>query len=428
MAKPLSKIIGFTFLTQITVFLLVLANNALVSRWLGPEGYGIMATLLILAETVYKVVNLGQETALLYFISNKRFSFKRLLSTVSINGVFLFLAGALTLLIVIRSNILNLFFSAPEIDFVRRDAQWCIFLLFSLLLYDYGSKVWLGQQKFKSYNGNQLTRPLLYFLLLITAYLGHQLTVATVVLIYGISWLLPGMYIWIKSIFPLSWKWKPEITRALLAYGTPIMCSNLLAYLIYRVDIFLIGYFLTQQDVGWYYVAVMIAERLLYLTHASSLIFLPAATHSREQQQKTPILVRVNLWIVLLGAIFLGILAPWIIPLIFSQQYTASVMPLIILLPGIVALIIPKMISADLLSRGLPRLTLYGATINFVVNIVLNIWLIPVMGINGAALSSTVSYSVGAMALLFFHHRVSGIPLREMLLLKRSDWKEIGRI
>ena len=428
MTKPISKIIGFTFITQITVFILVLFNNVLASRWLGPEGYGMMATLLILAETAYKLVNLGQETSLLYYISNKRFPLKELISTVTINGLFIYLSGVLLLLVLIRSGGLGLFFDPDEIVFVNEGAWWCMFLLFALMLHDYGTRVWLGQQKFKSYNANLLTRPILYLAMLLGLYLSDRVTVIAVVVIYAVSWLLPGMYVWVKSLFPITLKWNSDINRAILAYGLPIMFSNLLAFLIYRVDIFLIGYFLSQQEVGQYYVSVMIAERLLYLTHASSLVFLPAAAHAEEQQKKTPILVRVNVWIVLFGAILLGVLAPWIIPLIFSQQYTASVMPLIILLPGIVALIIPKIISADLLSRGLPRLTMYGTAINFVLNIVLNIWLIPRIGINGAALSSTISYFVGAMVVLYFHHRVSGVPIGQMLILKRSDVKEIMKI
>ncbi len=428
MSRPLSKIIGFTFLTQVTVFFLVVFNNVLVSRWLGPAEFGMTATLLILAETVNKFVNLGQETSLLYFTSNKRFPFPALIRTLAVNGLGIYLAGVMLIFAAIYSGALKLFFDAEEFRFISQGAWWCIFLLFAAILHEYGSKVWLGQQKFKSYNGNLLVRPLIYLVLLIGLYLSGRITVVNVVIIYGVSWLLPGLYIWATDIFPLRGEWKAEIARASLQYGTPIMFSNLLAFLIYRVDIYLIGYFLSQKEVGWYYVSVMIVERLFYLTHATGLVLMPAAAHAEEQRQKTPLLTRVNLWVVFLGAVLLGLLAPYLIPLVFSEQYAASVTPLMILLPGIVALTIPKMIAADLLARGLPRLTLYGAGINFVINIVLNVLLIPRMGINGAALSSTISYTVGAAAILFFYCRESGASWKELLVLKKTDFEQLKKI
>jgi Na+-driven multidrug efflux pump len=59
--------------------------------------------------------------------------------------------------------------------------------------------------------------------------------------------------------------------------------------------------------------------------------------------------------------------------------------------------------------------------LNSLVMILLDLWLIPAWGINGAAIASSLVYTMGFSFALFAVHRESGIGFRELLLVGRQD-------
>ena len=428
MSTSLRHIIGATFATQMAAFLITVGGQVLAARWLGPLQFGVMATLLMFADAVNKFTNFGLETSILYFVSNRRYPFRRFIGTNIINGLVLYGMGVLVILSFMYAGGMSLLFRPEEAVLGKAGLWWGIYLLFAAIVHEYGGNIWLGLQQFRRYNGNILTRPVIYVALLLLVYVQGALDVNAALAIYGTSWLLPGLYIWWVSVFPLPLVWDARITRATMGYGIQVMGTNLLVFLVYRSDIFLIAYFLSQEAVGYYYIAVMVAERLLYLTQSSRLVLMPAAAHAPEQQGKVPLLIRANLLAVLLGAALLGAVAPWLIPLVFTSQYQPAVLPLLLLLPGVVAITLPKLLSADLAARGLPRYNLYANAVNFCINLGLNLWLIPRIGIAGAALSSSIAYLVAALMMVAFYRRVSGVALSELLLPKRSDWAGLKKL
>ena len=428
MSTSLRHIIGATFATQVAAFLITVGGQVLAARWLGPLQFGVMATLLMFADAVNKFTNFGLETSILYFVSNRRYPFRRFIGTNVINGLALYGVGVLAILSFMYAGGMSLLFRPEEAVLGKAGLWWGIYLLFAAIVHEYGGNIWLGLQQFRRYNGNILTRPVIYVALLLLVYVQGALDVNAALAIYGTSWLLPGLYIWWVSVFPLPLVWDARITRATMGYGIQVMGTNLLVFLVYRSDIFLIAYFLSQEAVGYYYIAVMVAERLLYLTQSSRLVLMPAAAHAPEQQEKVPLLIRANLLVVLLGAALLGAVAPWLIPLVFTSQYQPAVLPLLLLLPGVVAITLPKLLSADLAARGLPRYNLYANAVNFCINLGLNLWLIPRIGIAGAALSSSIAYLAAALMMVAFYRRVSGVALSELLLPKRSDWTGLKKL
>jgi len=206
------------------------------------------------------------------------------------------------------------------------------------------------------------------------------------------------------------------------------MLANLLQYLNYRADILLIGFFLSQTEVGWYYVSVMIAERLLFLTQATATVLLPAASSSDIQRKKTPILSRLNFTVVFAGSVVIAATAYWLVPLLFSAVFSNSVLPLVVILPGIISLSVSKILSADLTSRGLPQYSIYVSLLNFCLNISFNIIFIPKMGIVGAALSSTLSYTASLLLQIYFYYRLTNTGLSELIFIRKGDFKKLKSI
>ena len=62
------------------------------------------------------------------------------------------------------------------------------------------------------------------------------------------------------------------------------------------------------------------------------------------------------------------------------------------MIPGVVIFSLGKVLANDFTGRGFPEINTYIALLVALTNFSLNIWLIPIYGIKGAALATSVSY------------------------------------
>jgi O-antigen/teichoic acid export membrane protein len=427
MSKNLSKIIGLTFIVQVAVYSLGIVNNALMSRWLGPALLGIVVLLLQISELIYKFTNLGQESSLLYFLSNKKYDREQVLGTSVTNAFFIIIISAFITLLFFYSGVIYLFFSehANTIQFDK--IWWCIFLIIAYLTFEYGTKILLGLQQFLRYNRYFPMRPLVLFILLLLVHYFWELDTESTLLVLGLSWITPALFMW-RFALPLKLQWKKIVALDFFKYGAKINITSIFVFLSYRADIFFIGFFLSEEYVGWYYIGMVIAEKLHYLVTPTSTILFPAAAHSEDQQKKTPILLRINFAFIFITASILGISAHKLIPLIFSSQYVNSVDPLLLLLPGVVALTFSSILGADLSARGLPHIQMYITIFIFILKLIINIIAIPKIGMLGAALSATISYIVAAILIIYYYKKISGVAISKLLIPRISDLRKMRKI
>jgi hypothetical protein len=168
--------------------------------------------------------------------------------------------------------------------------------------------------------------------------------------------------------------------------------------------------------------AVMIGEKLWYLSAASSTILFPEIASSEEYDSSLTLKSsRFNFTIIMIAAILLGLFSHFLIRILYSTVYLPAATAMIFLLPGIVAMVIPKLLAADLTGRGKPQYAMITSIISFVLNFLLNVLLIPAYGIVGAAIASSISYIITAIIFIWIYHRETSTNLRDFFILKKTD-------
>jgi O-antigen/teichoic acid export membrane protein len=80
-------------------------------------------------------------------------------------------------------------------------------------------------------------------------------------------------------------------------------------------------------------------------------------------------------------------------------------------------------LNGDLAGRGRPELGSRSAGISLVINVSLNLILIPKWGISGAALSSTVSYTMVSLVMLYYYVKLSGSNAFDVTMIQIKDFK-----
>jgi Na+-driven multidrug efflux pump len=91
------------------------------------------------------------------------------------------------------------------------------------------------------------------------------------------------------------------------------------------------------------------------------------------------------------------------------------------LLLGIVAFSGARVLSNDIAARGRPGLNSWIAGMSVVVNLGINLALVPRFGINGAAWASTISYSLLFAATVAVYCRISRTSVRSVIVPSRED-------
>jgi O-antigen/teichoic acid export membrane protein len=185
------------------------------------------------------------------------------------------------------------------------------------------------------------------------------------------------------------------------------------------------GYLLNAADVGYYAVAVGWAEMLFLLTNSVQLVFFPKISVSTmdEANHITPILCRNLLLITIPMAIILSIGATLFGPALYGRAFAASIIPMYWIMPGIWIFGLVKILSGDLFGRGLPELTLLPLGVATLADILFNFLLVPWLGVKGASLSSTLSYTIASIIIVVTFSKVSGVTYRRILIPERSDWQ-----
>ncbi|MGH2867016.1 MAG: lipopolysaccharide biosynthesis protein, partial [Solirubrobacteraceae bacterium] len=105
----------------------------------------------------------------------------------------------------------------------------------------------------------------------------------------------------------------------------------------------------------------------------------------------------------------------------YGRRFDPAIAPMLVLLPGVWFLGMGLVIQSDLSGRGRPGLSSQLAALAAGVTVVLDFVLIPPLGVMGGAIASVCAYTTYGLASLIALHRVSGIPIRELIVPTRAD-------
>ena len=414
-----------TFLTQISVFIFGLATSIILARVLGPEGKGIY-TLIILIPTVLGMLGtLGIEIANVYFSANRRYKLSDIVSNSLVSSIALGLFVVLFFWVVSTTDAFQGFLAANNITPFY---LWlAVLTLPILLLSGFFNRILLGREEIIKFNSVSIFQSILQLGLIIIFLIVLAQGVFGAVLAYVITTVCIALLVTllIKKLSKIRLAVNFELLKESLRYGGKGYIGNVAQFLNYRLDIFLVAYFLDVAAVGFYVLAVGMVERLWMIPGSIGTVLFPrvSAIDKTQANQLTPKVSRHTLFIVFILSIILLVLARPLIQLLFGTVFLPSVEPLMILLPGIVVLSFAKVLTSDLAGRGKPEFGTLAAFVSLAVNIPLNLFLIPRWGIAGAAFASTVAYGLATLVVIIAFRKLSKTSWRDILLIKGADFK-----
>ena len=419
---------AFTFGRQFLAGLLQLATVIVIARVYGPAVNGAYFVALLLPGMLAAFLNLGVGSANVYYLGSGKYSAAAVFRTCLVFTLCLSALG-IGLGAVLIQNAGQEFFPG-----VPTAMLWLALLSFPISLAQrFVTSILQGLQQFRAYNISLFAQPLITFCIVLGLAIAGTDQFSLLIVAYVVGSAL-GLVI---ALILLGRYLEPDASGehyalgTALSYGYKAHLSSILAFVNYKVDIFLVNLLINPAAAGIYVIAVQISERLWLLSQAVSTVALPRISQLSDDEptrrKLTPLLARMVLFVTALGAMVLALLAFPLIRILFGDRFEPSVWPLIVLLPGIIALSASRVLANDIAGRGRPELNMYMAIITVTVNILGNLVLIPVYGLLGASLATTVSYVLNLCIRLFVYWRLTTTSPLEVLLVKRQDIAALNR-
>jgi O-antigen/teichoic acid export membrane protein len=416
-----------SFLTlsrQLLSIIIVLVTMIIIARYLGPKGQGSYSLIILLPKILVTFLNLGIGPSSVYYIGKKEIDLNSLFKTNIVSSLVLSAAAYLIGLFVV------LFFSDQLFSSISPMILLAILLILPILFMNQLLQViFQGKEDFKSFNAilliGQGTTLVLVAILLILLHGGLIETLLSFAV--GQTVTLITIIFLLKRKLSVTFKngeFSHIFLKKSLIYGIKTHMSNILAFVNYRADLFMISFFLNPAAVGIYVVAVNIAERLWIFSKSISSVLFPrisSLTKDEEKNRITSIISRNVLAISVVGGIIFYFSSDLIIQLLFGDAYQDSTFALKLLLPGIVVGSMSRILSNDIAGRGRPEINMYTSIFTVTTNIVLNIVFIPLYGINGAALATSITYGLNWIIKIIIYNKITGQPYKTFLVLGTTD-------
>jgi O-antigen/teichoic acid export membrane protein len=221
----------------------------------------------------------------------------------------------------------------------------------------------------------------------------------------------------------------PPTYGRIARFSLPSYPGSLTTFFSQRIDVLLIAWLLADASVplGIYSLAVSLVEIVFFLPDAVAALFFPhvAGATRQDSDRHLPVVSRVTLLVTALAAIAV-IPAAAVVLMLLLPAFREAWVPFLLLLPGVVALSVGKVLSGYLTGLGRTGVTSAIHVGAFLLNVGVNLALIPAFGIAGAALASAISYLATTVAFTVVAAGTSGASIAEMWLPTPADLRTVA--
>lgn len=185
--------------------------------------------------------------------------------------------------------------------------------------------------------------------------------------------------------------------RKLVVFSTPLVLSTIISVLLMETDTLMLGYFKDSAQVGLYAAAFPLARGIPVVVGAFGFLYFPLASRLDVDDERTEIDAVYKLttkWgFIVMFPLFLTFLTfpDDVLAIVFGESYTEAGLALSILATGFFVRGAYGRNGDTLSALGHPRYVLFANVVAYVLNVVLNLVLIPIYGFVGAAITSAVA-------------------------------------
>lgn len=377
---------GWLFFERIIGMAVSLLVGVYVARYLGPANFGLLSYAYSFVGLFAGIATLGLDGIVVRELVKDERRRDELLGTSFVLKVIgaVLVIGMLTIAIRFTNNdnFTNLLIFIIAIGTIFQSFNVINFYFQAKVL----SKYTVFAQVFTTILCAAIKLVLIYFNMGLIYF-------ATVTLLQSIILASGFIVMYIKQKSSLS-KWSVNfgLVKNLLKDSWPLMLSGISISIAMRIDQVMLKEYMGSIYVGYYAVGVRLAEAFSFIPMIIGQSIFPKVVNLDFNKEKNFLLLLFRVFFVLAFiAIVINIFSNFIILFLFGNEYNASTIVLSILIWTIPFTYFGIITNKILLSLNNQKLIFYKQLSLTILNVCLNIILIPKYGIVGAALATLIA-------------------------------------
>ncbi len=388
------KLLQLTVLFQSLGYLFQFLAFLLFAKMLGAENQGVLTIFVTAGQIIALLLSFGLPGGLTYFIGKDRSLFLPVVA----NCCKLVFALLPLLVLVLYILPIDKF---SQVYLIRNYIPFLIISVFFLTFSGIFQMAILSLKRYLYYNLFACCTGFIVFsfcvLIWFTPVIYNKLNLAIIAYLvtYGILFIY-GITLVFNESMKIKNKGGVQSFWEQFKVGFRGFISSIAALLLFRVDLFLVGYFLSLKEVGIYSIALFSTEMVTKIPGWSATILTPMVASNEDGYVKRTIYLYYSAIIValLLGLFFLlGILNfSNLISNLIGKDFTGVEICVLLLLPRVIMQSGVGILAANLAGKGYPWYHPVGCAMPLIILVLLDIVLIPNLGINGAALGSSLAH------------------------------------
>jgi len=392
-----------TYFVQISTLGINFLSIVFFSRILGPTARGMLATALAITALGVQFGNIGLHSSNTYFVAKDR----ALLSVIVGNTCTLSLAIGSLIAIFIWSGVLIEPSLVPINGYILLLASLLIPLGLAQLLFQ---NILIGIQEIRAYNKIEIFVRSFIFLF-VCALFWLKIRSVEVILLANLLALIFGLFFtWrkLRSYLQEKPSFSTQFLKRSLAYGFRSYIAAFLAFLVIRIDLLMVKHILGFEQAGYYSIAANIADILSVLPVIVGTLLFPKIVAISDEKIRLKIVKKVALGVLVMMCLIslcCLLFSKMVILSLLGESFLPSVPAFLWLLPGLTLLAVNVIFMNYFASVGLPWIVLASPGLAASANILMNLKMIPALGIAGASISSSICYgSMLMMSLVYLRY------------------------
>jgi len=403
MLKLMVRGAGLIFLGTIFAYLFNFAYRIIVSRYLGPDDYGLLAMGLMVLNIGSIFAFLGLREGIIryvaYFKGQKRIAEAKGTFYSSLKLTFVISIVVSMLLLLFSGFISNTLFNAPTfkpvlIVFAALLPMFVILGLFGSLFLALKKP---GYKELVTTIVPNLAKLILVIIFILLGGAVLQVSLAYLLAI-ALSVFLAFLLYHYNIRTALFHKVRPVYDyKGLLAFSIPLFFSGVFIRVLGWADTFFLGIFRTTADVGVYNIVFALAASLGMFLTSFGQMFYPLASEMLAKKKHAAIgklfgtIIRWIFMVTFPIFLLMFFFSKEIIKILFGKEYISGALVLVILLSAYFVNIITGPGAHALRTFGKVKFLLYINLITGGLNMILNVVLISKYGLTGAAIATAIS-------------------------------------
>jgi O-antigen/teichoic acid export membrane protein len=362
----------------------------ITARALGPDGKGALAILVLLPRFVTSLAGLGLSSALVYHRGVGKIGGRQLYAVAYLASGILGTVAVVVTYGLAAVGLLAAFLGQVPVHLALLSSLGVPLLL----LYGHLNQALLADQLFTPYTIAIGMQPVLYTLALGgTWVLGALHGPADALILWWVSVAAATLYSAVAGYRRYRQDSRQDWpgVAPLLHFGLRSYLPGIVQLVNLRLDSLLVNFFLSPAAVGLYTAAVGLAELLFMVPESASTVLQARSAHRGDIGHSIQSVKLATLALMVL-ALGMAVLGRPLVTIFYGAAFAPATEALLLLLPGVVFLGIQKALTGMVVGGGRPEMLIPATVVGLVMTIIGDITLIPVLGIAGAALASSLSY------------------------------------